>query len=131
MTEQRCVHKRKKKKRLQCYETRKEEKNRSNRYFRKGTLFHDSLFSDFASTRSLSLTRNNHINIGTPPHSCRDHPPFFLDNTIYSRGKRKGIEVSKPLLLFPFLSLFLFAKRTIQVPPLYFSILSSTAFVPY
>lgn len=76
-------------------------------------------------------TRNNHINIGTPPHSCRDHPPFFLDNTIYSRGKRKGIEVSKPLLLFPFLSLFLFAKRTIQVPPLYFSILSSTAFVPY
>ena len=129
MTEQRCVHKRKKKKRLQCYETRKEEKNRSNRYFRKGTLFHDSLFSDFASTRSLSLSYKEQSY--KYRHTSSFLPPFFLDNTIYSRGKRKGIEVSKPLLLFPFLSLFLFAKRTIQVPPLYFSILSSTAFVPY
>lgn len=70
-------------------------------------------------------TRNNHINIGTPPHSCRDHPPFFLDNTIYSRGKRKGIEVSKPLLLFPFLSLSLSSPNELSKP-----LLSISPFFP-
>lgn len=70
-------------------------------------------------------TRNNHINIGTPPHSCRDHPPFFLDNTIYSRGKRKGIEVSKPLLLFPFLSLSLSSPNELSK-----SLLSISPFFP-
>lgn len=42
-------------------------------------------------------TRNNHINIGTPPHSCRDHPPFFLDNTIYSEGGKREKERNRSL----------------------------------
>lgn len=91
-------------------------------YFRKGTLLHDSLCPiSHRLARFPFHTRNNHINIGTPPHSYILDHPLFPDNAIYSRGKRKGVEVSKPpVLQFPSpLSLFLSSKRTIQAPPLF------------